>query len=195
MSCHHSTVTSKFSSARGYRMNELRERLRDITENGRPDSHPPLIDELRRIHPHSIEIIEPAAPIERYTCAMYALDLVENDEYAGIVLASPKPIYASTAFVQRLIDRGTLVPLTQPKSDALVVYRLRGSVTHIGRMLSATRVESKWGIGHLYRHALLEVPMQYGDETEFYRAIDTDCALDALADFAREHGVRFVGDP
>jgi hypothetical protein len=176
-------------------VNELRERLRDITENGRPDTHPRLIDALRRAHPHSIEIVESDAPIGRYTCAMYAFDLLENDEYAGIVLASPKPVYASTGFVQRLIDHETLEPLTRPQVDSLVVYRSQGSVTHIGRMLSARRVESKWGIGHLYRHALLEVPMQYGDETEFYRAIDTDCALDALADFAREHGVRFVGDP
>jgi hypothetical protein len=175
-------------------MNELRERLREITENGKPDTHPGLIDRLRRVSPHSIEIVKSNAPIERYTCAMYAFDLVENDEYASIVLASPKPVYASTEFVQRLIDRGMLEPLTRPQNDSLVVYRWKGSVTHIGRMLSAERALSKWGIGHLYRHALLEVPSQYGDETEFYRPIDADTTLDAMADFAREHGVRFVGD-
>lgn len=176
-------------------MNELREHLRDITENGRPDTHRRLIEELRLFNSHGIQIVESGAPIERYTCAMYAFDLVENDEYAGIVLASPKPIYASTGFVQRLIDRRILEPFTSPRSDSLVVYRSQGSVTHIGRMITAERVESKWGIGHLYRHALFEVPTQYGEELEFYGAIDADTALDGLADFASEHGVRFVGDP
>jgi hypothetical protein len=176
-------------------MNELREHLRDITENGRPDTHPRLIEELRRLNPHGIQIVESGAPIERYTCAMYAFDLVENDKYTSIVLASPKPVYTSTGFVQRLIDRRTLEPLTSPRSDSLVVFRSRGSVTHIGRMITAERVESKWGIGHLYRHALLEVPTQYGEELEFYGVIDANTVLDGLADFAREHGVRFVGDP
>ncbi len=125
---------------------------------------------------------------------MYAFDLVENEEYKGIVLAARGPVYASTGFVQRLIDHGTLERLAEPQTGALVVYRLNRDVTHIGRMLSRERVESKWGIGHLYRHALLEVPSQYGDDCEFFAAIDAEAALDELADFAREHGARSQGD-
>jgi hypothetical protein len=97
---------------------------------------------------------------------MYAFDLVEDEEYKSIVLASSGPVYASTGFVQRLIDHDTLEQLDQPLAGALVVYRFSGAVTHIGRMISCDRIESKWGIGHLYRHALLEVPSQYGDELE-----------------------------
>ena len=84
--------------------------------------------------------------------------------------------------------------LDVPESEALVVYRLNGALTHIGKMLSLERIESKWGIGHLYRHALLEVPAQYGDEMEFFDAIDVDTALDELSIFAREFGVRFKDD-
>ena len=175
-------------------MTDLRTRLRDVTENGMPESHPRLIEQLRAMYAHTIEVVPSPAPIDRYTCAMYAFDLVEDEEYRNIVLAARGPVYASTGFVQRLIDHGTLEPLDQPLAGALVIYRLNGAVTHIGRMISRDRIESKWGIGHLYRHALLEVPSQYGDELEFYAAIDADAALDELADFAREHGVRFEGD-
>jgi hypothetical protein len=125
---------------------------------------------------------------------MYAFGFEEDKEYEAIVLASPAPVYASTGFVQRLIDRGTLRKLDVPESEALVVYRLNGALTHIGKMLSLERIESKWGIGHLYRHALLEVPAQYGDEMEFFDAIDVDTALDELSIFAREFGVRFKDD-
>lgn len=175
-------------------MNDLRNRLREITENRMPDTHPGLIEGLRPEYLHSIEALPSPVPIERYTCAMYAFNLVEDEEYKSIVLASPEPVYASTRFVQRLIDRGNLERLAEPQVGALVAYRLDRTVTHIGRMISPDRAESKWGIGHLYRHSLLEVPSNYGDEWEFYGAVDADSALDELADFAREHGVRFAGD-
>ena len=175
-------------------MNDLRERLREVTLNGMPDTHPDLIEQLRHVFAHSIEIVPSPTPINRYTCAMYAFDLVEDEEYKTIVLASPAPVYASTGFVQRLIDHGTLRRLDEPQADHLVVYRLDHAVTHIGRTLTRERVESKWGIGHLYRHALFEVPSQYGDECEFYATIDANVALDELATFARDHGVQFEGD-
>ena len=175
-------------------MSDLRSRLTEITSNGLPNSHPRLIDQLQLDHVHGIEFVSFPVAIERYTCAMHAFDLVEDEEYAGLVLASPAPVYASTGFVQRLIDRGVLERLAQPQSSALVVYRLGRTVKHIGRTLSPERCESKWGIGHLYRHGLLEVPSDYGDCLEFYRAIDRDSALDELVIFAREHGVQFVGD-
>jgi hypothetical protein len=60
--------------------------------------------------------------------------------------------------------------------------------------LSLERVESKWGIGHLYRHGLLEVPSPYGDELEYFGAIDSNTALAELVNFARENGVRFNRD-
>jgi hypothetical protein len=176
----------------GRHMNALRTRLREITENGAPDTHPQLIDELRQTHPHSIEVVESPAPISRYTCVVHSLDLVEDEEYETIVLASPKHVFASPGFLQRLIDCEVLNHIGQPQPGSLVVYRAEGAATHVGKMLSPDRVESKWGIGHLYRHALLEVPSH--DELQFFNAIDADTVLDELVEFAKENGVEFEGD-
>lgn len=175
-------------------MNDLRARLSYITENGDPDGHPRLIEQLRQTHPHSIEVTESPAPIDRYTCAVHAFHLVEDEEYEAIVMASPRYVFASPGFVQRLISRGTLVRVGQLQAGAVVVYRSEGVVKHIGRVLSPDRVESKWGIGHLYKHGLYEVPLSYGDAIEFFHGIDRDTALDELVEFAKENGVQFSGD-
>jgi hypothetical protein len=175
-------------------MLDLRTLLREITENGRPDSHPALIEELRKTFPHGIQVLPSHTPIHRYTCAMYALDLVENPEYIAIVMASPDHVFASTAFVQRLLDRGVLERAKQRKKGCLVVYRDNRIVKHIGKLVSRDRVISKWGIGHLYEHGLNEAPSQYGNGIEFFSAIDADTALDELVTFAKENGVRFEDD-
>lgn len=109
-------------------------------------------------------------------------------------MASPGNVFASTVFVQRLIDRGTIERLRRAQADALVVYRSNGVVTHIGQAAFSDRVQHKWGVGHIYRHDLFEVPLQYGDDLEFYGAISRDLVLEELAEFAGAHGVRFVGD-
>lgn len=172
----------------------LRQRLDEITENGNPESHPDLIAQLRQYVPHAIEVVPSPAPISRYTCVVHALNLVENKEYEEIVLASPKHVFASPAFVDRLISRQVLAPAPCKCSGSLVLYRQGGRLKHIGKMVLADNVESKWGVGHLYRHPMLEVPAKYGCETEFVDAIDADVAIDELVVWARENGVRFEGD-
>jgi len=175
-------------------LKDLRTLVWEITENGAPDTHPKLIEELKEEYAHTIEIVVPPAPIHRFTCAVHAFGLIGNQDYEGIVMAAPKHVFAGTGFVQRLIDSGTLEPLTKPQNGDLVVYRSAGDIKHIGRMLSPDRVESKWGIGHLYRHALLEVPANYGDAFELFKGVDVNTVLDAFVEFARENGVKFEGD-
>jgi hypothetical protein len=169
----------------------LRTALREITQNGRPDSHPRLIAELTSLHKHDIEVVASPTPIDRYTCAVHAFDLVDDQEYEAIVLASPDHVYASPSFVQRLIDRGRLERIAEGMVGGLIIYRADGTIQHIGRLISPERVESKWGVGHLYRHGLLAVPLQYGSEIEFAAAIRSDAVLDELVEFARENGVEF----
>ena len=175
-------------------MHELRRRLHEITNNGAPETHQDLIEDLCREIPHSIEVVQAAAPNHRYTCVMHALDIVENGEYIAIANAAPREIFASPRFVELLIVNGDLHELTGPSEGALVVYCDQGSVKHIGRLLAATRVESKWGVGFLYRHELLEVPENYGSDLRFFTSVDREFALDRYVEYAREHGVRFEGD-
>lgn len=175
-------------------MCELRRRLSEITENGRPETHAHLLHELRRTHPHSITIVEGPAPNHRYTCVMHAFGLVEDPDYIAIVQAAPRDIFASPRFVQRLIENRQLQELRGPQEGALFVFFEAGAVKHIGRLVSETRAESKWGAGHLYRHGLFEVPSMYGPTVRFFRPIDKEFALDRYVEYAREHGVRFEGD-
>jgi hypothetical protein len=125
---------------------------------------------------------------------MHSLDLIEDPEYIAIAEAAPRDIFASPRFVQRLIENGHLVEIPNAQSGALVIYFDNGIVKHIGRLVGEVRVESKWGVGHLYRHGLFEVPSTYGSHVGFFRAIDREFALDQYVEYAREHGVRFEGD-
>ncbi|MGZ5126401.1 MAG: hypothetical protein ACXWC1_26795 [Burkholderiales bacterium] len=175
-------------------MDDLRSRLNQITQNGKPETHPEMIHELRRTHQHSIEITEGPAAYDRYTCVMHAFELVEDPEYIDIAQAAPADIFASPRFVDRLIERRDLVELPGPTQGALVVYLDNDAVRHIGRLLSDSRVESKWGIGLLYQHDLFEVPSSYGSVVRFFKPIDREYALDRYVDYARENGVRFEGD-
>lgn len=175
-------------------MRELRRRLYEITENGAPATHRHLIESLRRELPHSIEVVQTEAPNYRYTCVMHALDVIENIEYIAIANAAPRDVFASPSFVERLIAQDYLHELGTPEKGALVVYCYQGSVKHIGRLLTATRVESKWGLGFLYRHELLEVPENYGSDLRFFSPVDREFTLDRYVEYAREHGVQFEGD-
>ena len=125
---------------------------------------------------------------------MHALNLIENDEYKSIALVTPKDIFASPRFVERLIRKNILQELDDPTKGDLVVYFDSISVMHIGRLLSESRVESKWGIGHLYHHGLFEVPERYGSIVRYFIPISSDVALDEYVAYAREHGVKFHGD-
>ena len=55
-------------------------------------------------------------------------------------------------------------------------------------------MESKWGVGGLYHHGLLEVPENYGSELRFFSSVDREFTLDRYVEYAREHGVQFEGD-
>lgn len=173
-------------------MDALRICLHEITENGQPALHPQQIAGLRPEFPHSIEVMQGEAAIDKYTCVPFALGLVGNQEYIAIVEVAPLYVFASPAFVQRLIDRGALQPRSQASEGALIVYLDdEGRVQHIGRMIEAERVESKWGGGHQYQHGIFEVPASYGSAVAYFEPITADDAVDHFADYAEEHGVQF----
>lgn len=174
-----------------FKMDKLRIRFQEITDNGDTDSHKNLIQELRHEFNHTIETIDSHTPISRYTCAMHAFDLIENQEYIQIIHAAPSYVYASPSFIQRLISLNKLIRLPEVQVGALAVYFDNGCVKHIGKLIKTDRVESKWGIGDLYHHAVKEVPASYGTQVQYYEKFDTESALDEFVEYAKEHGVEF----
>jgi hypothetical protein len=157
---------------------ELRKTLQEITLN-HPSAHPRLMHE--RTANHSIKMLSAVGNDLRYNCVMFALGAVSNQQYIDLINQLPDDceIHADTKFLQYLIEQGQLIP------DAygnLIIYSNDERITHIGKIDSIERVISKWGVGHLYDHAILEVPEDYGNHYINYRLNDT---FDFMSSFAK----------
>lgn len=170
-------------------MEYLRIRLHEISENGYPGTHPDLIQRLREEIPHTVQVQNSPIAIKRYTCVMHGFNLIENLKYIEIVEAAPAYVFASLDFLQRMIVRERLLQCEHAERGALIVYSENHCAKHIGKMITSDRVESKWGIGHLYRHGVWEAPAQYGTEIRYFEPFDSENALDAFIEYAEEHGV------
>ena len=155
-------------------MNFLRSSLYDITQNHDLATHAERIEALRRDSAHSIQILPDQAPPNEYNCVMHALGLSKDDFDVPALAASQ----TKTRFIDFLIGRGYLIPQSNTITGSLIVYSMSGAAQHIGRMISNSRVESKWGTGHLYEHAIWEVPCSYGDHVAFFDPIDHELVLD-----------------
>ncbi|MEI8326237.1 MAG: hypothetical protein WCH44_12905 [Betaproteobacteria bacterium] len=146
-----------------------------ISQNMNFDDHPVQLEALRVAIGHDIRVLPWDMDIE-CNCVMYALGMFF--EPASSLMGR---FYASTAFVQRLIDTGQLA---QNHADGdMVVYFKEGKVAHIGIARQGDRVESKWGIGLPYDHPIWEVPSTYGDEIRCFTAMSVDDAMDELSRF------------
>jgi hypothetical protein len=166
----------------------LRQRLHEITENGNPSSHQKLIGDLRERHSHTITALELDAKYG-FNCVMHALDIIDHPEYVRLAFACPHDVYAGAGFVNFLIDHGYLSEKATPAPGLLAVYFDGGKFKHVGLLLSETRLESKWGIGHLYEHELFEVPISYGNDVRYFTTLSPEEAVTAFSDFAESKGV------
>ena len=100
---------------------------------------------------------------------MYALDLQNDQRYLELRKIIDPNIHADTSFLNYLIDEGALL---LDSSGNLLTYSNELKITHIGKIDILGRVISKWGIGHLYEHAIYEVPISYGDQVRRYSLIE-----------------------
>ena len=152
---------------------ELRERLELIVMDldAHPlESHASRIAELVQAHPHSIAQQKSDHSIESYNCVIHALGL------RGKMAEFQYPLlFAGTALVNHLI--GQELEQCDPRPDAVVAWSSEGVLRHVGKLIATDRVESKWGLGHLWAHGLDELPLRYGDVTGFYAPIEPEVIL------------------
>jgi len=153
--------------------------------------HPAMLQDIGAAHAHSIEIVESPHPINRYTCLMHVLDFTEKREYIAIADHGLGRVYAGADFAHWLIENDQLEEVLSEEAQTrdLVMYFKDGVFKHVGLFQPGGRVLSKWGIGHLYDHALLEVPESYGSDVKYYRALSYEDAFYTFAEFAEENGV------
>ena len=153
--------------------------LKEMTNGGsRVETHPIQLEEIRREIAHTIQILPTPLGEElgNFNCVMLALDLV------GCLGEPCSPLgrfYADTAFLQSLI-RESNTKECEAKAGALVVWRVGDTIKHVGTAVAPGRAASKWGIGHVYEHGLLDVPTSYGETINFYDPIESEHAFDHL---------------
>lgn len=153
----------------------LEEMTQDITQIG---THPARLEAMAHEVSHSIRILPApfSEPLGEFNCVMYALGLTAKIETPCRPLGH---FYADTVFVRSMIDHLILRPRAEA-DGALVVWSLAGTIKHIGVSVAPGRAASKWGIGHVYEHGVLEVPTSYGDALSFYGAIEPGDVLHHL---------------
>jgi hypothetical protein len=148
----------------------LRARLQEIVGSYKVEEQPERIAGLRAECPHSITLVE-AAPPEGFVCYSHALGI---DRSVADFYEDYGPNYKKSLagmFVQFLLsNHGLFVRQAEPVAGDLVLYFSNGSLEHAGRLVSAGRVESKWGDGAIFQHGTWEVPSSYGDTTTVYEA-------------------------
>jgi hypothetical protein len=139
--------------------------------------------ELANRHRHSIRLLTEVGAVpaaERFNCHTYALDLYESPE---VRQHWTRLVFPNADFMRSLVAT-MLTERDGRDDDTLVVYYLAGGIEHSGRQWDG-RVRSKWGNGHIWEHALHEVPLSYGDTVRFFRPPAREEAVAAYVAFAR----------
>ena len=164
-----------------------------MTEVQEVTQHPALLEDIGRECLHSIRIAHSRHPIGRYTCLMHVFDFTEKPEYIAIADYGLGRVFAGVDFAHRLIEKGFLTEVSQAEAENgdLVAYFREGNFKHVGLWQPNGRVLSKWGVGHLYDHALFEVPESYGTAVRFYDALSYEAAYELFVQFAQENGIPF----
>jgi len=167
-------------------MTGLREALEEAVNGGslNIEEHPAAIAQLASRFPHSIRHVE-GEPERPYNCYMLVLALLDNDRVYEILQKDADwygtpGVKVGPEYVSRLIQRGIL---TRDESGQVLIYCRNGKPAHAG-ILAGERVQSKWGRGLLWEHAVWEVPSSYGDIAERYRVVRPDLLEPEFAKYA-----------
>jgi len=147
-------------------------------------SHRDEIARLKQLFGHAIEI-DGLQPLE--TCVPYALKLTDDPAYEAIRHAH-QDIYAGPEFMEWMIGN-LLVELAAATLGCLICYFSNGHFKHVGIMLSADRVRSKWGVMPRYVHSIDEVPAAYGYCVRFFHCPTPTVAKAKFREFALRKGL------
>ncbi len=139
----------------------------------RPDL---FLKHTKHLLPAELEIVANPPPEDRnYNCFLFALGLHTHEE---ILKETNGFIYDS--FIQHLLSVGHLEKTGSPTMGDFIVYQdtinYPNSLTHTG-IFQGDNVLSKWARGPLVRHAIWDVPAEYGDSIFYIKSIDTQQAL------------------
>lgn len=173
----------------------LREELQRITDSYINDRVGEQIEQVANLslkYPHSISVVQKAIPDKqetfRFNCYQHSFGLI-NVESVIRIMKDHGSVYPGREFVQFLIDtRLQEVSIEQAQDGDHVVYAAGSQIQHAGKVTEEA-IESKWGLMHIWRHGVYEVPLRYGSTVRFFGHISQDMAVQGFLDYARKRGV------
>jgi hypothetical protein len=167
---------------------ELRAEIEVITRRYDPDKvRGQLADigKLRRRFLHSIEVIQAVDVATegpgQFNCYMYALNVHDSSRIAALLGTTDQPL--GNEFMRWLVKSRRLKATTDGlKDDDMILYSDDRGPLHAGRW-SGTAVVSKWGLAHLWKHGMFEVPTRYGHIVRTYRGVKAQQAEKWFVDY------------
>lgn len=173
-------------------IDELRKKLDEIT-NGLPSRQPDLINKLKSQYEHGISLISNPSFIDSTEdCFVYVfkekipIDIRNKIRY--LIQESP---HIFEDMMHELISKGFLSLHDQPeKDDKIVVYFKEGLPKHFG-LIDNDKIISKWGIVHVWKHGLWEVPLSYGGIAKYSTGnINEDLLRKTIELYTKNHLIK-----
>lgn len=165
---------------------ELRRHLQTIVDEN-TESHVgnqiTLIADMSKIRPHSIKL-EKEAKIGnnetwRYNCFTYTFRLLDSPEFVDII-ERYRFLFANSSYCSYLIEQHlTEIEQNEIQEGDYIIYFHNGKPQHAGR-IRKNKVVSKWGMYHLWRHGIWEIPIDYGDTVRFFNQIPFEECVSAF---------------
>jgi hypothetical protein len=161
----------------------LRTGLDAITNDRVPlREHIARIGHLASETPHQIQAL-PTTLGAGVNCFAYAFGLFDRPDYIRIATAEQRAggsrFFANSRFAEHLVSVGAVAPVCgrDVRDGDIALYGDRPRPLHAARIAGDGWLISKWGLGHLYRHRLWEVPARYGHTVRFVRQIGQHAPL------------------
>jgi hypothetical protein len=169
---------------------QLREALDHIVDRYACDEAGEQIRQIKNLaqkYPHSISLVYEAIPNKpetfSFNCYQHSFDLV-NVEHVDRIMKTRLSIFPGREYASFLIDNLLREIRDQEAQDGdHVFYSTDLRIEHAGK-IRAGAIESKWGLMHLLRHALYEVPSRYGNKVRFFTQLSQSDAVQVFLDFA-----------
>jgi len=143
-----------------------------------------MIEALKNQCAHSIRLVQRADPQYPSNCFQYTfgVDLKIVHETASLL----DRLFVSGAFVEEwIIPELQEVALNSVSSGYIIIYFNDELPTHSGTFQHG-RIISKWGQGHIFEHAIEEVPINYGLTFRYYAKISPIAATRNFIRFVQQ---------
>ena len=152
----------------------FRQRLQNILTEEQSNLHETKIVQLASRFPGAF--IKPvhfsSQKLQGFNCFMHVLNLVDRVE-PNVFKQDDKKFgfLINSSFFRKLYDADIVskASIDQLEPNDLVVYYMGQQKMHVGRYIAPNLVESKWGIGPLFRHGLWDVPKSYGETLKYFK--------------------------